>query len=120
VKRLIMIVILTAGLAGGCSKQPLNPAGLYSLDTEGRSLTLTVRDNGNYSLKVIEPSGASKEILGRWQVEDEEGKSISFSGVIWQGTDPSAGNGFWKATFEGRSNEICLDGEGMSCFVRNQ
>lgn len=119
-KRLVIIAILISGLAGGCSKQPVNPAGVYSLDVEGKSLTLTVRDNGNYSLKVIEPSGASKEILGQWQAEDEEKRSVSFSGIIWQGTDPIAGNGFWKATIEGRSNEICLDGEGMSCFVRKQ
>ncbi|WP_143167401.1 hypothetical protein [Massilia sp. CF038] len=118
-KRLMILVVLVAAVTG-CSKQPITPVGTYLLDTAGKSITLAVQGDGNYSLKVSEPGRQTNEIRGHWQDEDGTGSSISFSGIIWEGTDPRAGNGFWKATIEGPSQKICLDGEGIVCFARSK
>ncbi|NML60929.1 hypothetical protein HHL21_07495 [Massilia sp. RP-1-19] len=60
------------------------------------------------------------EIRGRWKVEDDTGRSILFSGIVWAGIEPQAGNGYWLAKIEGHSQKICLDGEGITCFSKKK
>jgi hypothetical protein len=117
-KRLFTAAALLVGLVGCSSK--IDPVGVYLLDTGGKSYTLTMRAGGDYSLYIASPGMRGDEIRGRWQDDDATGRSISFSGIVWAGTEPQAGNGYWKANIEGHSQKICLDGEGLTCFSKTQ
>jgi hypothetical protein len=116
-KRLFTAAALVVGLAG-CLSKNIDPIGVYLLEAGGRSYTLTMGSGGDYSLSTMSQGVRGNEIRGRWQDEDGTGRSISFSGIVWTGIEPQAGNGYWKANIEGRSQKICLDGEGLTCFSK--
>lgn len=114
-------LILTVNLMvlGACSEQAVDPVGTYLLDTAGKSFALRVQSDGNYSLKIDQPGRVLREIRGRWEAEDDTGRMISLSGLVWPlGSEPLAGNGIWFAQIEGSDRKICLEAEGLTCFVR--
>lgn len=113
-----LILAVNLMVLGACSEPAINPVGTYLLNVAGKSLELRVQNDGNYSLKIDELGRSPREIRGHWEAENDTGRFISFFGIIWSGSDPIAGNGIWPAQIEGSDQEICLDGEGLTCFVR--
>jgi len=112
---------LTASLIAvlaGCAQPPTNPAGVYVLSTPDASIVLDVRPGGDYVLQTSGPGRNTDEIRGSWREETGPALSVSFSGIVWKGTEPEAGNGIWAATIDSDS-QICLDGDGQNCFFRN-
>ena len=108
---------LVAGLAG-CAQPPTNPAGVYILSTADLSIVLDVRAGGDYVLQTSGPGRNTDEIRGSWREAGGPALTVSFSGIVWRGTEPEAGEGIWSATIDSDS-QICLDGEGRNCFFRN-
>lgn len=111
-----IVLLCLVGLAG-CEKQPVSPVGTYFLEKDSIMYVLNVDKGGSYLLHVT-GSGHSNDIRGPWLAEDGSGRSISFSGIIWEGVLPHSGNGFWKADIVGEKGKICLDGEELICFVK--
>jgi len=113
----LLVLGLAAGLIG-CTQAPTSPAGVYILSTADMSIVLDVRPGGDYVLQTSGPGRNTDEIRGSWREEGGPALSVSFSGVVWRGTEPEAGEGIWSATID-RDAQICLDGEGINCFFRN-
>ncbi|WP_426117497.1 hypothetical protein [Massilia sp. PWRC2] len=114
-KLLSIWAFFLVGLAG-CSNEPFDPAGTYRFKSQNKILVLSVNADRSYSIEVKESNSDSYWIRGRWQSEDIKEKTISFSGIIWVGIVPHAGNGFWIAKLDGQPAQICLDGEQLECF----
>lgn len=116
-----MKALLALGLAAGligCTQPPATPAGVYILSTTDMSIVLDVRAGGDYVLQTNGPGRNTDEIRGSWREESGQGLSVSFSGIVWRGTEPEAGEGIWSATIDSDA-QICLDSEGINCFFRN-
>ena len=116
-----MKALLALGLAAGligCPQAPPSPAGVYILSTADMSIVLDVRPGGDYVLQTSGPGRNTDEIRGSWREEGGPALSVSFSGVVWRGTEPEAGEGIWSAIIDSDA-QICLDGEGIHCFFRN-
>ncbi|WP_305821612.1 hypothetical protein [Massilia brevitalea] len=116
-KALLLALGLTATLAG-CAQPPVTPTGVYVLSTAEMSVVLDVRPGGDYVLQTSGPGRNTDEIRGSWREEVGPALSVSFSGVVWHGTEPEAGNAVWAATIDSDS-QICLDRDGQNCFFRN-
>jgi len=113
----LLVLALTAALAG-CAQPPVTPAGVYILSTPDTSVVLDVRAGGDYVLQTSGPGRNTDEIRGSWREESGPALSVSFNGIVWRGVEPEAGSGVWSATIDSDS-QICLDGEGLNCFFRN-
>lgn len=116
-----MKALLALGLAtvlAGCVQPPVSPTGVYVLSTADSSIVLDVRAGGDYVLQTSGPGRNTDEIRGSWREETGPGLSVSFSGIVWHGTEPEAGEGIWSAIIDSDA-QICLDGEGIHCFFRN-
>jgi len=116
-KALLLALGLTATLAG-CAQPPVTPTGIYVLSTAEMSIVLDVRPGGDYVLQTSGPGRNTDEIRGSWREETGPALSVSFSGIVWRGTEPEAGNAVWAATIDSDS-QICLDRDGQNCFFRN-
>ena len=101
-----------------CTREPINAAGIYRLSTGDKSMVLEVRTGGEYVLQINGTERNPDQIRGRWEDERGPGPNLSLHGIIWQGTEPTAGHGVWAATVQS-NGDICLDGEGLSCFTRD-
>ena len=116
-----MKALLALGLAAGligCAQAPSTPAGVYILSTADMSIVLDVRAGGDYVLQTSGPGRNTDEIRGSWREASGPALSVSFSGIVWRGIEPEAGEGTWSATIDSDA-QICLDGEGLHCFFRN-
>ena len=110
----IAFVVLAA-----CTQQPASPTGVYRLATATHSIVLDVRSSGDYVLQVDGPGRNTDEIRGRWEEEQGADRDITFHDIVWHGSEPEAGAGFWPVAFE-RNGGICLDGEGLTCFAKDE
>jgi len=113
-----LLALALAATLAGCAQPPVTPTGVYVLSTADMSIVLDVRPGGDYVLQTSGPGRNTDEIRGSWREETGPALSVSFSGIVWHGTEPEAGNGIWAATIDSDS-QICLDGEGLNCFFRN-
>lgn len=110
--------LLSLLVVAACSRQPIEPTGVYRLGTADKTFVLDVRASGEYVLQIDGPDRMTDEIRGRWEDEHGNGPHVSFHGLGWHGTEPEAGSGAWTTTV--RSNaELCLDAEGQSCFTKD-
>lgn len=102
-----------------CAKETVEPVGIYTLSSHGLMYILTIKAEGQFTLKISQPQSQVNEIRGTWEKEDANSQSISLHGIIWKGLEPTQGNGFWKIFFEGSGGEkICMDGESIICFLK--
>lgn len=116
-----MKALLALGLAAGligCTQAPTSPVGVYILSTADMSIVLDVRPGGDYVLQTSGLGRNTDEIRGSWREEGGSALSVTFSGIVWRGIEPEAGEGFWPATIDSDA-QICLDSEGINCFFRN-
>ena len=116
-KALLLALGLSATLAG-CAQPPTTPTGVYVLSTAELSVVLDVRAGGDYVLQTSGPGRNTDEIRGSWRQETGPALSVSFSGIVWRGTEPEAGDGTWAAIIDSDA-QICLDRDGLNCFFRN-
>ncbi|WP_156648947.1 hypothetical protein [Massilia sp. Leaf139] len=105
-------------LLAACAAPPADPIGRYRLDTADKTLVLDVRASGDYVLQIDGPDSMTDEIRGRWTDEKGTSKDAGFQGIVWHGSAPEGGKGWWLVSFESDGG-ICLDGEGLVCFVKD-
>ena len=105
-------------LLAGCTRQPVQPTGIYRLGMAEKAMVLDVRASGDYVLQIDRPGSMTDEIRGRWQDERETQTDVTFEGIVWHGNEPEAGRGFWAVRFDSDGG-ICLDGEGLLCFTKD-
>lgn len=117
-KLIFLIIFFLAGLSG-CSHEPLEVVGKYKFDSKERLMVLSIGSDQSYSIEIKDSNLEPRWIRGRWQSENVDDNTISFAGVIWKGTVPRTGNGFWIAKVDGHPPQICLDGEELECFHKN-
>lgn len=101
-----------------CTREPVNVVGVYRLSTAEKSMVLEVRTGGEYVLQINGAERNPDQIRGRWEDATGPGPNMSLHGIVWRGTEPEAGHGIWAATVKS-NGEICLDGEGLSCFSKD-
>lgn len=100
-----------------CTREPIDATGVYRLATADKSMTLEVRQGGEYVLQINGTERNPDQIRGRWEEQQGPGPNMSLHGLIWHGTEPEASQGMWAATVES-NGDICLDAEGLSCFTK--
>lgn len=113
--RTLLAAVSLLALAA-CTREPVKAPGVYRLSTPEKSMVLQLRTSGEYVLQVDGPDRNPDEIRGRW--EEGPGPSLSFHGIVWQGTEPETGDGIWTATLDSNA-DICLDAERLSCFYKD-
>jgi hypothetical protein len=101
-----------------CAGKPVEPTGIYRLNTAEKTLVLDVRRSGDYVLQIDGPDSMTDEIRGRWTDEKGAAFDLTFQGIVWHGSEPEAGRGLWPVSFD-RDGGICLDGESEVCFVKD-
>jgi hypothetical protein len=114
----ILCAVLALVLLVACTRQPVKPTGIYRLGTAEKTMVLQVRASGDYVLQIDGPDSMTDEIRGRWEDERDTQIDVKFEGLVWQGHEPEPGHGFWPVRFE-RDGGICLDGEGLLCFTKD-
>ena len=110
---IVSLLVLAA-----CTRQPVQPVGVYRLGTAEKTIVLDVRASGDYVLQIDGPDSMTDEIRGRWEDERNREMDVTFHGILWHGNEPEAGNGLWMVKFEGDGG-VCLDGEGLLCFTKD-
>lgn len=116
--RMISILIFCVISFLGCSEHS-DPIGTYVLTTPTEKLTLEILQNGKYKLTFRKLAGGSGMIEGKWEKNEVLATSLSLHGVTWHGTQPEAGHSIWAATID-TGSKICLDAEGINCFVKEK
>lgn len=101
-----------------CTRQPLEPVGIYKLGTAERMMVLEVRASGDYVLQIDGADSMTDEIRGRWEDQRGQGPHVSFHGLAWRGTVPEAGAGIWTTALQGNA-DLCIDAGGTACFVKD-
>jgi hypothetical protein len=105
-------------LLAACSRQPVEPTGVYRLGTAEKTLVLDVRASGEYVLQIDGPDSMTDEIRGRWENEGGKEMDVTFHGIVWRGNEPEPGHAMWPVKFE-NDGGICIDGEGFLCFTKD-
>jgi hypothetical protein len=113
-----LITVLMLVFLAACSRQPVQPTGIYRLGTTEKMLVLDVRASGDYVLQIDGPDRMTDEIRGRWQDQRTTHIDARFEGIVWHGSEPERGHGSWPVRFEGDGG-ICLDAEGLLCFTKD-
>lgn len=114
----ILCAALSMLALSACSDPSVTTAGIYRLSLEEKSMTLDLRNSGDYVLQIDSPGRNTDEIRGRWEERGGGGPYLLIHGIKWRGTEPEGGQGIWS-TSVGRHADICLDGEATACFTRD-
>jgi hypothetical protein len=113
-----LLVLAPLFVLASCSRQPVEPTGIYRLSTQEKMVVLEVRASGDYILQIDRSGSMTDEIRGRWQDERGAEVDVTFHGIVWHGNTPEAAAGFWAVAFE-RDGGICLDGKELLCFTKD-
>ncbi|MEF9388598.1 hypothetical protein V4890_23695 [Ralstonia solanacearum species complex bacterium KE056] len=112
----LAILFLTAF---GCARIKFEPQGKYFLEENNVAYTLDIMVGGHYKMTVMRSPGQSENFSGVWEWEREGDGVLTISGIQWRGMTMEHGAGFWRIQLEGnRGQRICLDAEGITCFVK--
>ena len=101
-----------------CTRQPVEPVGVYKLATAETMMVLELRASGDYILHIDGPGSMTDEIRGRWEDERGKGPHLSLHGLDWRGTVPEAGSGIWTTVLQSNA-DLCLDVSGSACFIKD-
>lgn len=114
----ILFAAVSSLALSACSNPSASPAGMYRLSLDEKSMTLDLRNSGDYVLQVDSPGHNTDEIRGRWEERGGGGPYLLLHGLLWRGTEPEAGQGVWSTSI-GRHADICLDVEQPACFLKD-
>ena len=110
---IVSLLVLAA-----CSRQPVQPVGVYRLGTIEKTLVLDVRASGDYVLQIDGPDSMTDEIRGRWEDERNTDIDVTFHGVAWHGDQPEAARALWPVRFDGDGG-FCIDTDEKFCFTKD-
>jgi hypothetical protein len=110
---IVSLLVLAA-----CSRQPVQPVGVYRLGTAEKTIVLDVRASGDYVLQIDGPDSMTDEIRGRWEDERKTEIDVTFHGIAWHGDQPEAGRALWPVQFASDGG-FCIDVDKLLCFIKD-
>ena len=105
-------------LLAACTAQPVEPTGIYRLDTAEKMMVLDVRASGDYVLQIDGPDSMTDEIRGRWEDKRNTDIDVTFHGIAWHGDRPESNRSLWPVKFEANGG-FCIDVDNRLCFTKD-